>query len=185
MIRFSEWEEGGGAVCPLINNNDKLTCVGAVAFYPLPSFFYVSWIGRLIKHWVHLRNICTIVFHLEVKIYRWYKTCLLQWTGSDATLSCVHKQINSFVSASFFHSKALAKLKPFLSVKDLETSAHTFISSCLSYCNYLSVGFRRPSLACSWSKCSNETPHWYQEDRSYFPCTGLSSLVASQVQYWF
>ncbi len=47
------------------------------------------------------------------------------------------KQINSVVKPAFFQLRMIAKIKYFISFKDLETVIHAFISSRLDYCNSL------------------------------------------------
>ncbi len=56
--------------------------------------------------------------------------------------------MNSVVKNSFYHLRSIAKLKVFLSVKDLETVIHVFISSRLDYCNSLYLGVAKSSLFC-------------------------------------
>ena len=48
--------------------------------------------------------------------------------------------VGSVVKGSFFHLRLVAKLKPYLPHKDLETVIHAFITSRLDYCNALYVG---------------------------------------------
>ena len=50
------------------------------------------------------------------------------------------KQVSSVVKASFFQLRLLAKVKPYLSQKDLEKVINAFITSRLDYCNSLYVG---------------------------------------------
>ncbi len=50
------------------------------------------------------------------------------------------KQINSVVKSAFFQLRMIAKIKSFISFKDLETVIHAFISSRLDYCNSLYLG---------------------------------------------
>ncbi len=52
------------------------------------------------------------------------------------------KQINSVVKSAFFQLRMIAKIKSFISFKDLETVIHAFISSRLDYCNSLYLGGR-------------------------------------------
>uniref|UniRef100_A0A3P8U7G5 Reverse transcriptase domain-containing protein n=1 Tax=Amphiprion percula TaxID=161767 RepID=A0A3P8U7G5_AMPPE len=56
------------------------------------------------------------------------------------------RQIVSIVKASFFQLRLLTKVKPFLSKCDLEKAIHTFISSCIDYCNALYFGATQSSL---------------------------------------
>lgn len=56
------------------------------------------------------------------------------------------KQIISVVRSSFYQLRSIAKLKAFLTVKDLETVIHAFISSRLDYCNSLYLGVAKSSL---------------------------------------
>lgn len=58
------------------------------------------------------------------------------------------KQINSVVSSSFFHLRSIAKLKSFLSIKDLQILVHASISSQLDYCNSLYTGINQSALSC-------------------------------------
>lgn len=57
------------------------------------------------------------------------------------------KQINSVVRGSFFQLRAIAKLKSFLSFKDLKIVLHGFISSRIDYCNSLYMGVSQSSLS--------------------------------------
>lgn len=50
------------------------------------------------------------------------------------------KQIGAVVKSCFYHLRLKAKVKPFLTDKNLETVMHAFISSCLDYCNSLYIG---------------------------------------------
>ncbi len=50
------------------------------------------------------------------------------------------KHVNAVVKSSFFHLRSVAKVKHFLSSKDLEIVFHALISSRLDYCNYLYIG---------------------------------------------
>ncbi len=61
------------------------------------------------------------------------------WVMLDSSLK-FKKQINSVVKSEFFHLRLLAKVKPFLSGKDLEMLIHDFVFSRLDYCNSLSIG---------------------------------------------
>ncbi len=56
-------------------------------------------------------------------------------------------QINSVVKSSFFHLRLLAKVKIFLSFKDLEKVIHAFIFSGLEYCNSLYIGDSQKALS--------------------------------------
>ena len=58
------------------------------------------------------------------------------------------KQLNAVVKGSFFQLRTLAKIKSFLSPKDLEKVIHAFISSRLDYCNSLYTGISHSSLSC-------------------------------------
>lgn len=44
------------------------------------------------------------------------------------------------VKSCFYQLRLLAKVKPFLSVKNLETALHAFVTSRLDYCNSLYIG---------------------------------------------
>ncbi len=57
------------------------------------------------------------------------------------------KQINSVVKSAFFQFRMIAKIKSFLSFKDLETVIHAFISSRLDYCNSLYLGVAQSCLS--------------------------------------
>ncbi len=57
------------------------------------------------------------------------------------------KQINSVVKSAFFHLRLLAKVKPFVSCKDLEMLIHAFVFSRLDYCNSLYIGVSQTSLS--------------------------------------
>ena len=56
-------------------------------------------------------------------------------------------QVNAVVKASFFQLRTIAKIKSFLSPKDLEKVIHAFISSWLDYCNSLFTGIIHSSLS--------------------------------------
>ncbi len=58
----------------------------------------------------------------------------------------LNKQINYTVSASFYHLRRVAKVKPFLSRKSFEIIIHAFISSRLDYCNLLYYGLPVSSI---------------------------------------
>ena len=58
-----------------------------------------------------------------------------------------HKQVNAVVKASFYQLCTIAKIKSFLSPKDLEKVIHAFISSRLDYCNSLYTGISHLSLS--------------------------------------
>ncbi len=66
----------------------------------------------------------------------------------------LNKQINYTVSASFYHLRRLAKVKPFLSRKSFEIIIHAFISSRLDYCNslYLWAACSQLFIVYNWSK---------------------------------
>lgn len=68
------------------------------------------------------------------------------------------KQANSVVKSCFFHLRLLSKIKPFLSFQDFERVIHTFISSCLDYCNSLPL----PCPSPVGSKCVTKTPNGNQ-----------------------
>lgn len=57
------------------------------------------------------------------------------------------KQINSVVKSGFYQLRNIAKLKPFLSFKELETVINVFIMSRLDYCNSLYSGVSQASIA--------------------------------------
>ncbi len=57
------------------------------------------------------------------------------------------KQINLVVKSAFFHLRIIAKIKSFISIKDLETVIHAFISSRLDYCNSLYLGVAQSCLS--------------------------------------
>ena len=57
------------------------------------------------------------------------------------------RQISAVVKSSFFYLRQLAKVKPILTKKHLETVIHAFITSRLDYCNSLYVGVSQSSLA--------------------------------------
>uniref|UniRef100_A0A3B3DJ46 Reverse transcriptase domain-containing protein n=1 Tax=Oryzias melastigma TaxID=30732 RepID=A0A3B3DJ46_ORYME len=56
--------------------------------------------------------------------------------------------ITSVVKQSFFHLRRLSAVKPFLTLQQLETVIHAFITSRLDYCNSLLFGVSQSSL--SW-----------------------------------
>lgn len=57
------------------------------------------------------------------------------------------RQINTVVKSSFFQLRLLAKVKPFLSFKNLEKVIHAFITSRLDYCNSLYAGISQTALS--------------------------------------
>ena len=56
------------------------------------------------------------------------------------------KQISTVVKSSFFQLRSIAKIKKMLSMKDLQTVIHAFITSRLDYCNSLYFGLPKSSL---------------------------------------
>lgn len=58
-----------------------------------------------------------------------------------------NRQVSSVVKGSFYQLKTIAKLKLFLSHKDLETVIHAFITSRLDYCNSLYMGLTHSTLS--------------------------------------
>lgn len=50
------------------------------------------------------------------------------------------KHVNTVVKTSFYHIRLIAKIKPMLSPRNLETVIHAFISSRLYYCNSFYLG---------------------------------------------
>ena len=63
----------------------------------------------------------------------------------DSSLN-FNKQISSVVSSSFYQLRTIAKLKPILTFRDLETVIHAFITSRLDYCNSLYCGLTQSTL---------------------------------------
>ena len=59
---------------------------------------------------------------------------------------CLDKQICAAVKNSFYQLRVIAKIKPFLSPKDLEKIIHAFITSRLDYCNSLYIGLPQSLL---------------------------------------
>lgn len=59
----------------------------------------------------------------------------------------IKKQINSVVWACFYNLRLLEKTKRFLSTVDFERVIHTFVLSCLDFCNSLYGGISTASLA--------------------------------------
>lgn len=57
------------------------------------------------------------------------------------------KHVNTVVKNSFLHLRSVAKVKHFLSQKDLEIVIHALISSRLDYCNSLYVGLPQSTLS--------------------------------------
>lgn len=57
------------------------------------------------------------------------------------------KHINAVVKSSFFQLRSVAKVKHFLSRKDLEVVIHALISSRLDYCNSLYIGLPQSTLS--------------------------------------
>lgn len=76
------------------------------------------------------------------------------------------KKICQIISTGFLYPRSRGKLKSFLSTNDLEIVVHAFISSHLDYCYSLYCRNQSVSLILpvAGSKCSNETPLWYQEE---------------------
>ncbi len=56
------------------------------------------------------------------------------------------KHVNAVVKSSFFQLRSAAKVKHFLSIRDLERVIHALISSHLDYCNYLDIGLTQSTL---------------------------------------
>ena len=56
------------------------------------------------------------------------------------------KQVGSVVRCGFFQLRIIAKVKPYLSTRDLERVTHAFIASRLDYCNSLYVGMDQSLL---------------------------------------
>ena len=63
----------------------------------------------------------------------------------DSSLN-FNKQVSSVVSSSFYQLRTISKLKPILTLRDLETVIHAFISSRLDYCNSLYHGLSQSTL---------------------------------------
>ena len=59
---------------------------------------------------------------------------------------CLDKQICAAVKNCFYQLRVIAKIKPFLSPKDLEKIIHAFITSRLDYCNSLYIGLPQSLL---------------------------------------
>ena len=57
------------------------------------------------------------------------------------------KQINAVVKSCFFHLRSISKIKPFLSVHDLEVVIHALLISCLDYCNSFNIGISKSALS--------------------------------------
>ena len=57
------------------------------------------------------------------------------------------RQVNSVVKSSFFHLRSIAKIKPFLSLHNLEIVIHALITSWLDYCNSLYIGISQSALS--------------------------------------
>lgn len=57
------------------------------------------------------------------------------------------KQINSVVKSCFFNLRLVAKMKPFLSFRDLEIVIHALVFSRLDYCNSLYIGVSQKELS--------------------------------------
>ncbi len=56
-------------------------------------------------------------------------------------------QVSTVVKSSFFHLRALAKVKSFLSFKIFERAIHALITSRLDYCHALYIGITQGSLS--------------------------------------
>ncbi len=57
------------------------------------------------------------------------------------------KQINAVVRSCFYQLKNIAKMKSFLTLRDMESVIHAFISSRLDYCNGLYLGVSQSLLS--------------------------------------
>lgn len=57
-----------------------------------------------------------------------------------------NKQISTVVSSGFYQLRTIAKLKPILTPRDLETVTHAFITSRLDCCNSLYYGLSQSTL---------------------------------------
>lgn len=57
------------------------------------------------------------------------------------------KHVNAIVKSSIFQLRLVAKVKQFLSKKDLESVTHALISSQLDYCNSLYIGLPQSTLS--------------------------------------
>uniref|UniRef100_A0A8C2GMW7 Reverse transcriptase domain-containing protein n=1 Tax=Cyprinus carpio TaxID=7962 RepID=A0A8C2GMW7_CYPCA len=69
------------------------------------------------------------------------------------------KQICAVVRSCFCYLRVLAKVKPFLSGKNLETVMHAFVTSRLDYCNSLYIGASQTCVTLTVSlKCCGLAP---------------------------
>ncbi len=57
------------------------------------------------------------------------------------------KHVDAVVKSSFFHLRSVAKVKHFLSSKDLEIVINALIHSQLDYCNSLYIGLPKSTLS--------------------------------------
>jgi len=90
------------------------------------------------------------------------------------------KHINSVVRGGFFLLRNIAKLKPFLSFKNLEVVMHAFITSRLDYCNllYLSISH---ALLLSRLQLVHKASNWDKEVCNIKKYNSIPSLASSQI----
>uniref|UniRef100_A0A8C6L5A4 Reverse transcriptase domain-containing protein n=1 Tax=Nothobranchius furzeri TaxID=105023 RepID=A0A8C6L5A4_NOTFU len=74
--------------------------------------------------------------------------------------------VGAVVSSSFYHLRRLAKVKSFLTRKDLETVVHAFITSRLDFCNSVLIGVRESTVA-HLQLVQNAAARFLEEKRKY------------------
>jgi len=105
-----------------------------------------SWMA---EHFLQLNTKKTeMILFVSSPISKHWSNALGHWSSNlqnmvrnlgvifDSSLN-FNKQVSSVVKGSFYQLRTVAKLKPFLSKKDLETVNCAFVSSRLDYCNSL------------------------------------------------
>ncbi len=91
------------------------------------------------------------------------------------------KQINAVVRSCFYQLKNIAKMKSFLTLRDMESVIHAFISSRLDYCNGLYLGVSQ-SLLSRLQLVQNAAARLLtgtRKEGTYFTSADLSSLAPS------
>ena len=97
----------------------------------------------------------------------------------DQTLS-----MKQHITHVFIHLRNIRYLKPYISVDALATVAHTFITSCIYYCNSLLVGI--PDVCVSQlQRIQNCTARLITNTCKYDHSLKTPSLVTSQTTYHF
>ncbi|KAF7642822.1 hypothetical protein LDENG_00250130 [Lucifuga dentata] len=85
--------------------------------------------------------------------------------------------IKSIIKTAFFHLSNIAKIRPILSLRDIETVIHAFVSSRLDFCNVLFSGLPNCAIR-SLQLVQNAAARILTKTRNYDHTTpGLSSLL--------